>query len=215
LPQINKILGIPGTGNHEIVFRKAEKADMPAALGLFMASHPKVREQSLTMSEPLLRTRLSWLDRNPDLFYVVEHGGEIVGFTAIIPLKPKKIEEILNSDELAMHINPDEIDEFKPGKPLHLYISTMRTKPDISMLEKRSYGVRLVGGVISVLMDMLEKGINLSTIFAKSEAADGMRILKHIGFSEFPSVTGSKNYVLNVDEVSKETLAKFGRLFPR
>jgi len=215
LPQINKILGIPNTGNHKIVFRKAEKADMPAALGLFMASHPKVREQSLTMSEPLLKTRLSWLDQNPDLFYVVEHGGEIVGFTAIIPLKPKKIEEILNSDELAMNINSDEIDEFKPGKPLHLYISTMRTKPDISMLEKRSYGVRLVGGVISVLMDMLEKGINLSTICAKSEAADGMRILKHIGFSEFPSVTGSKNYVLNVDDVSKETLLRFGRLFPR
>ena len=215
MPQINKILGIPGTGNHEIVFRKAKKADMPAALGLFMASHPKVREQSLTMSEPLLKTRLSWLDKNPDLFYVVEHGSEIVGFTAIIPLKPKKIEEILNSDELAMNINSDEIDEFKPGKPLHLYISTMRTKPDISMLEKRSYGVRLVGGVISVLMDMLEKGINLSTICAKSEAADGMRILKHAGFSEFPSVTDSKNYVLNVYEVSKETLVMFGRLFPR
>ena len=129
MPQINKILGIPNTGNHRIVFRRAEKADMPAALGLFMASHPKVREQSLTMSEPLLKTRLSWLDQNPDLFYVVEHGGEIVGFTAIIPLKPKKIEEILNSDELAMNINSDEIDEFKPGKPLHLYISTMRTKP--------------------------------------------------------------------------------------
>ena len=213
--QIKKSLGIPNTGSHKIVFRKAEKADMPAALGLFMASHPRAGEQSLTLSEPLLRTRLSWLDKNPDLFYVVESGSEIVGFTAIIPLEPKKIEEILNSNELAMNINPDEIDEFKPGKPLHLYIATMRTKPDIGMLEKRSYGVRLVGGVISVLMDTLEKGINLSSIYAKSEAADGMRILKHAGFSEFPSVTESRNYVLNVDEVSGKTLVRFGRLFRR
>jgi hypothetical protein len=207
MAQVNKILGIPNTGDHKVTFRKADKSDLPASLSLFVAS--------LTISESLLKTRLSWLDKNPDLFYIVEHGGEIVGFTAMIPLLPKKIHEILNSNGLKMCITSDEIDEFKPGKPLHVYISTMRTKPNISILEKRSYGVRLVGGVISVLINMLEKGVSLSTIYAKSEAIDGMKILKHVGFSEFPSITESKNYILKMDKVGQENLVRFRRLFPR
>ncbi len=195
------------------IFRKAEKADMPACIEVFMASHPRVQQQRLATSEVVLKMRLSWLDKNPDLFYVVEHDGEIVGFTSIIPLKPEKIREVLDSSDLIMNIDPEEIDEFKPGKPLHVYIATMRTKPNISRLEKRSYGVRLIGGLISTIIDMLENGVNICAFYAKSEAVDGIRVLKHMGFTEIPSVTESKNYILKMDKEGKAILEKHKRFF--
>jgi hypothetical protein len=190
-------------------FRKAEKADMPACQEVFMTSNPRVQQQRTISPETILKTRLSWLDRNPDLFYVVEHDGEIVGFTSIIPLEPEKIKEILDSSNPIMNIVPEEIDEFKPGKPLHVYIATMRTKPNISRLQKRSYGVRLIGGLISTILDLLEKEVNIRTFYAKSESVDGIRVLKHMGFSEIPSITESKNYILEMNNEGKATLEKY------
>jgi hypothetical protein len=194
-------------------FRKAEKADMPACMEVFMTSNPRVQQQRLTPSENVLETRLSWLDKNPDLFYVVEHDGEIVGFTSMIPLKPEKIKEILDSSDLIMNITPDEIDEFKPGKPLHVYIATMRTKPNISRLQKRSYGVRLIGGLISTIIDMLENDVNICAFYARSEAVDGIRVLRHMGFTQIPSVTDSKNYILEMDKGGRTTLEKYRHFF--
>lgn len=196
------------------IFRKAEKTDMPACLEVFATSHPRASQQRVTPSDnTVLTTRLSWLDKNPDIFYVIEHDGEIVGFTSIIPLKPEKIEEVMNSRNLVMNIVPDDIEEFKPGKPLHIYIGTMRTIPNISRLEKRSYGVRLIGGVISTIIDMLERGIDLRAFYAKSEAVDGIRALKHMGFSEIPSATESRNYILEMDKGGIATLEKYQHFF--
>jgi hypothetical protein len=194
-------------------FRKAEKTDMPACAEMFMTSNPRAQQQGLTASETILKTRLSWLDKNPDLFYVIEHDGEIVGFTSIIPLKLEKIKEILSSTDLAMNITPDEIEEFKPGKPLYIYIGTMRTKPDISRLQKRLYGVRLIGGLISTILDMLENGVNIQAFYAESESVDGIRILKHMKFTEIPSVTDYKNYVLEMDKDGRATLEKYKQFF--
>jgi len=194
-------------------FRKAEKADMPATMELFMASNPRAQQQRLAPSETILKTRLLWLDRNPDLFYVVEHDGEIVGFTSIIPLEPEKVKETLDSSNPIMNIVPEEIGQFEPGKPLHVYIGTMRTKPNISKLQKRSYGVRLIGGLISTILDMLGNGINIQAFYAKSEVVDGIRVLKHMGFTEVPSITESKNYILEMNKEGRATLEKYRRYF--
>ncbi len=193
-------------------FRKAEKDDIPKCIELGMRSHPNAQQQGLTS----LETRLSWLDKNPDLYYIIEHDGEIVGYTSIIPLEPKKIKEILDSRDLTMDITPEEIDKFKPGKPLHIYIATMRTEPNISKTQKRLYGVRLIEGLISTLVDMLENGVNIQALYGNSQTVDGIRMLKHMGFIEIPSVTESKNYILELDkEYGKAAIEKYKRIAHR
>src|SRR3989442_1033417 len=181
-------------------FRKAEKADIPKCIEIEMGSHPNAQQQGINT----LETRLTWLDKNSDLYYVVEHDSEIVGYTSIIPLKPEKIREILDSRELTMNITAEEIEEFRPGKPLYIYIATMRTKPDISKIEKRSYGVRLIGGLITTIINMVDEGIDIKTLYAKSETVDGIRVLRHMGFTEIPSTTDSRNYILEMDKEGRQ-----------
>jgi len=60
---------------------------------------------------------------------------------------------------------------------------------------------------------MIDRGIDIKTLYAKSETVDGIRILKHIGFTEIPSITGSKNYILKMDEEGKQVLEKYKRTF--
>ncbi len=194
---------------YKTIFRKAEKPDIPKYIAIGFASHPLTSQQERL----LIEKHQSWLDKNPDLYYVIEHDGEIVGYTAIIPLKPEKIREILDSGDLAMNITPEEIDEFKPGKPLHVYIATMRTKPNISKTQKRSYGVRLIGGLISTILDMRENGVNIQVLYSESETVDGIRILKHMGFTEIPSVTEARNYILEITkQEGRAAIEKYKRI---
>jgi hypothetical protein len=190
-------------------FSKATKEDIPACLEIGTSTYPGIQQGIAS-----LETRLAWLDKNPDLYYVVKHRGEVVGYTAIIPMRPEKIQKILENKEFMKDVKAEEIQEFKPGIPLHIYISTMRTKRGISRTEKRAYGVRLIGGLITTLIELIDKGVIIDTLYGRSETVDGIRALKHLGFSELSSTRTSpttvyKNFVLKMDDTGTKTLQKY------
>ncbi|MBV9688319.1 MAG: hypothetical protein JO202_01275 [Ktedonobacteraceae bacterium] len=192
-------------------FRKATKEDIPICLEIWLSSHPRAQRQETTAT---LETRLAWLDKNPDLYYVVEHNNNIVGFTGVLPLKPERVQEVLDEERLVKDIKPEEIQEFKPGNPLHIYIITMRTRPNISRSEKRAYGARLMGGLITIFIELIDKGITIDTLYANSESVDGIRLLKHMHFTEVPSTTSSKNYILKMNSPeAQEILQKYKYAF--
>ena len=57
---------------------------------------------------------------------------------------------------------------------------------------------------------MIENGINIDTLYTKSDTVDGIRILKHIGFTEVPSLsTKFRNYTLRMNEEGKQLLEKY------
>jgi N-acetylglutamate synthase-like GNAT family acetyltransferase len=188
------------------IFSKATKEDIPACIEIGASTYPGI-QQGITS----LEARLAWLEKNPDLYYVVRHNGEIVGYTAIIPMKPDKIHMILENKAFMRDIKPEEIEAFKPGIPLHIYISTMRTKRTISKTEKRAYGVRLIGGLITTFIEMIEKGITIDTLYARSETVDGIRALKHMGFVQISSTQTSpttiyRNFALNMGDSGTKIL---------
>lgn len=193
------------TRNEETTtFEKASKEDVPVLMDIGIMTYPGIRQGIAS-----LETRLSWLDKNPDIYYVVKHKGEIVGYTAIIPMKPEKIQKILANEEFMKDLKPEEIEEFTPGKPLHIYIATMRTKHGISKTEKRAYGVRLIGGLITMLKEMIDKGVIIDTLYARSETVDGIRVLKHLGFTEISSARDYRNYALKMDDTGMKMLQKY------
>ena len=192
------------------LFEKATKEDVPACIQIGTASYPNI-QQPVTS----LETRLAWFNKNPDMYYIVRHGEEIVGYTTIIPMKEEKIKAILENKEYLADVKPEDIEEFAPGKELYVYISTMRTKPGISKTEKRAYGVRLIGGLITTIMEMIKRGVNIKTLYSRSETVDGIRVLKHMGFTEIPSTTYYKNYMLRIEEEGKQLWEKYENTFLR
>ena len=186
------------------IFRKATKEDIPICVRLGTESYPQYSQEPASVE-----TRLTWLDKNPDLFYVVTHKGEIVGYTGIIPMTTEKIIRVLDDKYLFKDIKAEEIENLQPGKTYNIYINTMRTKINISRLEKRTYGVRLIEGLIIVILAMIRRGINFDTLYARSETVDGIRLLKRLNFQEIPSVTRYKNYALKVDHNNIQNLQRY------
>ncbi len=149
--------------------------------------------------EETLARRLSWIKRNPDIFYVLKSDGQVVGYAAMLPLKPDKIERILSGEESSQLTNADEIEEFKPEKPISIYLVAAGVIPGLSHFEKRSYGARIVSGMVNAIIDLGKRGVIIETLAARSDTPDGIRIMKK-GFTEIPSTTHARNFVIKVRE---------------
>jgi len=176
-------------------FSKASRKDIPACVELSQKTFPNL-QQGIASVE----TRLAWLEKNPDLFYVVKRENEVVGYTAIIPMEPEKIQRILANEDFIRDLRSEEILEFKPGIPLHVYAMTMVTKPGISKAKKRAYGSSLIAGLITTITELGKKGITIDTLYGRSDTVDGIRAMKHLGFTQIPSITNMENFVLKVQE---------------
>lgn len=193
-----------------ITFEKATTDDLPILIEIGTSTYPGNRQGIAS-----LETRLKWFSKNPDMYYLVRDQGEIVGYTAIIPMTPDKIQRILEEKEFLKDVQPEEIEEFKPGKPLHIYISTMRTKKGISKLQKRSYGVRLIGGLITTFIQMIDDGITIHALYARSETVDGIRALKNMGFTQISATRDYKNYALGMENGGAKVLQRYKQAFER
>lgn len=164
--------------------------------------------------------RLTWMEKNPELFYVVKSEGAVVGYTLMLSLKPEKIENVLNGVEYAQETNAEEIEDFIPGKPIHIYLMAAGVIPGVSHYEKRAYGARLIGGMMNVIIDLGKRGIVIEALAARSDTPDGIRLLKQ-GFTEIPTPTYARNFIINVKESGvpfiqeyKQTLRESGYMPP-
>lgn len=149
--------------------------------------------------EATLARRLTWHDRNNELFYVLKSEEQVVGYVVILPLKADKVEKILSGEDYSQEVNAEEIQDFEPGKPLHIYLMGAGIIPGVSHYEKRSYGARLIAGLMKVLVEFGRKGIIIDTIASRSDTPDGIRLLKQ-GFTEIPTITHARNFIIKMKE---------------
>jgi hypothetical protein len=164
----------------------------------------------------------SWLKRNPEIGYVVESEGKVVGYLIIAPIRPEKIEKFLMEEESSITMDADDIQTFEPGQPLHLYGIAIGVLSGLTLAEKRIYGAKLVGGLINIVIEMGRRGIILDTIVARSTKPDGIRLLRNLGFTQIPSTTEKKNFILKIETsgsreamLYKQALQESGQWAPK
>ncbi len=140
------------------------------------------------------------LDKNPETYYMIKDESQTIGYTAIWPLKPGKLNSIL-AQTIPVKVLPEDIEVFESGKTVDLYLNVIGIKPAFTKEEKRSYGSRLIAGLIGVIISLGERGIPIGTIAARSNMPDGIRLMKGLGFTEIEPLTPERRtFVINVKE---------------
>lgn len=147
---------------------------------------------------PNSERRSGWIEKNPDVCYVVRVGEKIVGVAFLLPLTRERIQHIW-SEEHTSPIMADDIQCFKSGQPIHLYALSMCVHPG-SLTNKRQWGARLIKGLMETIVDFGRRGIEIEDIWARSEYPDGIAIMQHMGMTELPSTTQQRNFVIRVAE---------------
>jgi hypothetical protein len=173
-------------------FARATQEDVPECArisdAIFNASFSVEKQQA-------------WMKKNPDICYVVrDEDSKVVGYVLMLPLQAEKIEKILREEESSLDLETKDIGTFEPGKPLHLYMASIAITPSVTLTEKRTYGSRLIAGLMDVLIKLGGQGVILETITARSSTADGIRLMRGMGFAEIPSITRRKNFLIEVEK---------------
>lgn len=176
------------------IFDTARKEDMKGIVELTKVLFG-LRENLQTTIEK----RQAWIEKNPDIFYVLKADGQVIGYAAILALKPEKIEKIFQEEEFAQDLTADDIEEFQPGKAVHLYFMAIGINTNMSRVERRIYGARLISGLKRTLVNLGRRGINIQTLYARSNTPDGIRLMRHMGLTEITSNTEKRNFVLEIE----------------
>jgi len=144
--------------------------------------------------------RIRIVEKNPDTYYLLRRDEEPIGYFSLMPLKKGNLERVLRQT-LPVKIEPEQIESFEKGKNLDLYLTAIGTKPGLSLEEKREYGSILVRQLVRLITSLGTKGIEVGKIAAGSNMTDGIRLMKHIGFTEIVPLTPERRtFIINVEE---------------
>jgi hypothetical protein len=175
-------------------YARATMEDMPEAVALadeIFGSH---------LTIPLER-RIAWLKKNPDIDYLLKQEGQVVGYVSVVPLQPETIAELLSQRRFAKDLTADDILPFTPDTPVDLYGMAIGVRPGVSLNQKRIWGAALILGIRSTLQSLGQRGIIIHHIQAHSSKPDGIRFMRHLGFTETVSILpGMHNFTIDVEQ---------------
>jgi hypothetical protein len=199
-----------GKGERTIQFSRGTVSDLPECEELLIhsfGSNTPVNAFGHMIPANGIERRATWVEKNADVFYILRVDGKLVGCAFLLPLSQEKIARILEN-EITPPILAEDIDDFSPGKPLHLYIVSVCVSGPYNA-EKRFYGSRLLNGLLRTVVNFGKQGIRFETIVSRSTSADGIGFLRHIGFAEIESVTKNRNFIIEVGKSGIPEVMKY------
>lgn len=125
-----------------------------------------------------------------------------MGYANILPLKTgtDKIKRLLG-DITTVDITPDDIVEFRPGMHTDLYVMSIGVRPNDDITEKHNLGSHIISGLRRLLIDFGRKGAIIESIVGRNETPDGIRLMRHIRFTEIePLLPGKRAFIITVEE---------------
>jgi hypothetical protein len=150
----------------------------------------------------------------PYVCYALKANDQIIGFTGLMPLKPGKLNGVL-AQPLPLKVSPEDMETFGTGsKTIDIYIDVMAVKPEFTLGEKRTYGSRLIAKLVEIIVEYGKNGITINTIAARSNTADGIRLLRHTGFAEIERTTPERRtFIINVKESGMPFVEQYKEAF--
>lgn len=193
-------LGPHGQITDHVRFRKAvSDADILNIIQINNALFPPASGSSADRFLPILRT---WWQKNPDVFYVLEVDGSVVGFVSLLPLPQNIIDGIISNSIKMSQIKGNDILHYVPREPVNLFVWTLGIDPTIEKGLKEIYGGYLARGVWNIMIYLGERGIEIGNIYARSSDLDGINFSFGFGFEPVPPPPGVKKPIFRLD-VSK------------
>ena len=185
-----------------ITFRRATTKDIEQEAKL---AHLVFGERAEAIKE-----RKAFLEKNPSVDYHLYDQDTLVAYINIVPLKHETINAFMEGKIMAWNISPDDIENFTPEKTLELLIIDMVTTPIVPPVRRAFYGSRLLTGLIKALTEMGRSGIEITKIYAISDTAEGIRILKKAGFQIIhESRRGRLSFELDIANSNEKILTEY------
>jgi len=144
-----------------------------------------------------IEKRTAWLERNPEIAYILRSEGNIVGCAFVLPLEEQKILHILNA-QIKPPTRPQDIGIYEPGKHYCLYIRSVVVLQSVPKPQRKHWAARLISELIREIIEFGARGIIIDKLYAQTDTKHAEHLLKLLGFTQIVSATENKNFVLDI-----------------
>ncbi len=153
----------------------------------------------------------TFLEKNPDIDYHLYDKGNFVACLHIIPMKHQAIIDFLEDKVRAWLIQPSNVEQFEPGRPLECLFVDALTTPAVEPSKRGTYASRLLAHFGDTLENWGKQGIQFSKFYGASATPSGIRILKNAGFRVLEEQEGRGRITFELDVMNSD--AKWLRFY--
>ncbi|QBD78010.1 hypothetical protein EPA93_19215 [Ktedonosporobacter rubrisoli] len=168
-------------------FSIATRSDIPACIALnrelFTAQHS-------TDDDTLIKKWTAWIEKNPEVVYILKRDNEVIGIATVLPTTPrsKKFDNALKGDISFLlgdvNITPEDIEEYKAGNHVQLYLAEIGIKQTLEANLRHKLGAKLISKFMDTIVDLGKRGVVIDRILSVGATRSGIRLLQHFGFYE-------------------------------
>jgi len=145
-----------------------------------------------------LPTRHAWLEKNPDIDFIVRDQGRLVAFINILPAKHDTIMRFMRGEIRGWDIPAEDVVPFTPGSQIECILMGMATTPEADITKRAYYGRRLIIGLMRFIHELAEKNITITKFYATSVTPTGIAILHNGGFQVIGQLGKRTAFMLDV-----------------
>lgn len=161
-----------------------------------------------------IEIRRAFMEKNPHIDYHLYHSDKLVAFINIIPFNHETILRFIQGKERGNEIDPSNVEQFVPGRPIECILMEMATTPTVPPSNRTFYGSRLLEGFSNTLEEWGKRGINLTKFYATSSTPTGIHILKNAMFQVIDDLgDGRLAFELDITQSSSKLLAGYQEAF--
>jgi hypothetical protein len=162
--------------------------------------------------EELMAARRAWLNRNPEIYHVLEYKGKIVGFLSLLPLPLEIINRLVSGEIGVSDVSLEEILPCVPGETINIFIQTYAVDPVFQSepLTHNKFGSWLAKGTLNMIFEWGKNGIEVGKAFARSDTEYGAYTSLGLGFEEVDAPEGVHKRIFVLDMALSEQSALLG-----
>jgi len=171
-------------------FSQAIPTDMPEMAALL---------ETFYKAKISIEKRRAWMQRNPQVAYILRHESKLVGCAFIMPLAESKILEILEN-QVKPPTRLHEIELYESGRHYCLYSRATVVLQDVSKEQRRHWAARLITELVREVVALGKNGIYIDKIYVQGDSIQGVHALRALGFMQIDlnTPTTRKNFMLDV-----------------
>jgi len=142
--------------------------------------------------------RLARYKKNPDIYYVLKYTDIVVGFSTLMPITPRSVDEIEETGKPGYEvISLDDILPFTTEEPIEYLFLEIAVRDDVP--KPKQYAMHLISGTLNEIEDFARKGVTFKKLWATSRTTNGIDISRKLGFTEKPLPPNGETLVFELD----------------
>lgn len=129
-----------------------------------------------------LPERIAFQLKSEYTFWSLKVDGHVVGYVSMFRFPPGFLDDLLTGKQIERAITVREVLPFTRQEPFDVYIDVMAVDPALPTHEQRLYGGIIASRLANKILDLLDNGYQIKTVYTVTATKEGDNLVRKVGF---------------------------------